>query len=248
VNENGKNNSPLIIVALILALGLVLSAYVAGGSIVKAKEAGNSISITGSAKKQIKADLAVWNGSFTAKAPVMTDAYTKLQDSQAKVRTYLQGKGISNKDIVFSSINTNIRYAMLPNGQNSNQVESYELYQTVEIKSKDVDKITLLSREATDLINQGVEFQSNPPQYFYTKIADLKIEMLSLATKDAMKRAEQIALNTNSRVGALRSARMGVFQITPLYSNEVSDYGINDTSSLDKEITAVMTCEFQIIK
>lgn len=248
MNENGKNNSPLIIVALILALGLVLSAYVAGNSLVKAKEAANSISITGSAKKQIKSDLAVWNGSFSANASVMTDAYTKLQDSQAKVRAYLQSKGIASKDIVFSSINTNIRYVMLPNGQNSNQVESYELYQTVEIKSKDVDKITLLSREATDLINQGVEFQSNPPQYFYTKIADLKIEMLSLATKDAMKRAEQIAANTNSRVGALRSARMGVFQITPLYSNEVSDYGINDTSSLDKEITAVMTCEFQIIK
>jgi hypothetical protein len=70
--------------------------------------------------------------------------------------------------------------------------------------------------------------------------------MLSLATKDAMKRAEQIATNTNSKVGALRSARMGVFQITPLYSNEVADYGINDTSSLDKEITAVISCDFQI--
>ncbi|MGE5390827.1 MAG: SIMPL domain-containing protein [Deltaproteobacteria bacterium] len=248
MNENGKNNSPLIIVAVILALGLVLSAYVAGSSLVKAKEAANSISITGSAKKQIKSDLAVWKGSFSASAPEMTAAYARLQESQDKVRKYLQDKGIANKDIVFSSISTNTRYVMLPNGQTSNQVESYELYQTVEIKSKNVDQITLLSREATDLINQGIEFQSMPPEYFYTKIADLKIEMLSLATKDAMKRAEQIALNTNSRVGALRSARMGVFQITPLYSNEVSDYGINDTSSLDKEITAVMTCEFQIIK
>lgn len=248
MNENGKSNSPFIIVAVILALGLVLSAYVAGSSLVKAKEATNSISITGSAKKQIKSDLAIWRGSFSARASDMTAAYSSLQESQDKVRSYLQSKGIANKDIVFSSISTNTRYMILPNGQTSNQVESYELFQTVEIKSKDVDQITLLSRQATDLINQGIEFQSMPPEYFYTKIADLKIEMLSLATKDAMKRAEQIAKNTNSRVGALRSARMGVFQITPLYSNEVSDYGINDTSSLDKEITAVMTCEFQIIK
>lgn len=248
MNENQRINSSWVIVALILALGLVLSAFIAGGSVVKSKEAANSISITGSAKKQIKSDLAVWDGSFSATAPEMTAAYNKLQDSQAKVKAYLQSKGIADKDMVFSSINTNTRYVMLPNGQNSNQVESYELRQQVEIKSKNVDQITLLSREATDLINQGVEFQSMPPQYFYTKIADLKIEMLSLATKDAMKRAEQIAKNTNSRVGALRAARMGVFQITPLYSNEVSDYGINDTSSLDKEITAVMTCEFQIIK
>lgn len=39
---------------------------------------------------------------------------------------------------------------------------------------------------------------------------------------------------------------MGVFQITPLYSTEVSDYGINDTTSIDKEITAVVNCEFII--
>ena len=248
MNESNKNNWLWIMVAAILSLGLVLSAFIAGNSVVQAKEATNSITITGSAKKQIKSDLAVWNGSFSASAAEMTGAYENLRDSQAKVRTYLQGKGMVDKDIIFSSINTNIKYEMLPNGQNSNRVESYDLSQQVEIKSTDVDKITLLSREATDLINQGVEFQSMPPQYFYTKIADLKIEMLSLATKDAMKRAEQIAINTNSRVGALRSARMGVFQITPLYSNEVTDYGVNDTSSLDKEITAVMSCDFQIIK
>lgn len=247
MNENQKFGPSFIVIAVILALGLVLSAWVVGNSFVKAKEAGNSISITGSAKQQIKSDLAVWNGSYSANATEMTAAYSKLQESQNKVRTYLKSKGIASKDMVFSSINTNIRYLTLPNGQMSNQVESYELNQQVEIKSKDVDKITTLSREATDLINEGVEFQSMPPQYFYTKIADLKIEMLSLATKDAMKRAEQIAANTNSKVGALRSAQMGVFQITPLYSNEVSDYGVNDTSSLDKEITAVMTCQFQII-
>jgi hypothetical protein len=128
----------------------------------------------------------------------------------------------------------------------TSQVEGYRLYQQVELSSKDVDKITQLSRQTTDLINQGVEFQSNPPQYFYTKIADLKVEMLSLATKDAKVRADQIANNAGSKVGALRAARMGVFQITPLYSNDISDYGINDTSSLDKEITAVMNCEFEI--
>lgn len=92
----------------------------------------------------------------------------------------------------------------------------------------------------------GVQFESLPPQYFYTKLADLKIEMLSLATEDAVKRAEQIAKSTGTKVERLRSAYMGVFQITPLYSTEVSDYGINDTTSIDKEITAVVNCEFLI--
>lgn len=233
-------------VAAVLALGLVISSWLMGSSLVKMKTTGNTITVTGSAKQQIKSDLAVWNGSFSFESPQLSNAYNQLKISQNKVKAYLQSEGIEEKDMVFSAINTNIKYQQLPSGQFSNQIEGYQLSQNIEIRSPDVDKITDLSRKATDLINQGVEFQSGPPQYFYTKFADLKIEMLSLATKDALKRAEQIALNAGSKVGPLRSAKMGVLQITPPYSNDISDYGSNDTSSLQKEITAVMTCEFVI--
>lgn len=237
-----------IAVAAVLAIGFILSSLIFTNGIVKVKSSANSITVTGSAKQQIKSDLAVWTGMFTAQSPELTGAYAKLKNSQDKVKNYLVEKGFDEKDIIFASINTDIRYVLLATGQYSNQVESYRLSQNVEIRSGDVDQVAALSREATDLINQGVEFYSNPPQFFYTKIADLKVEMLSLATQDALKRAEQIASNANSKVGALRGARMGVFQITPLYSNEISDYGINDTTSLDKEITAVMNCEFEVNK
>lgn len=246
MGEENNKKTVFIAVAVILALGLIISAAVVSNGFVKLKMAGNTIVVTGSAKKQIKSDFAVWNGTFATQSPQLNTSYNQIKNDQNKVRDYLKAQGINEKDMTFSSINTEVRYVTLPNGSSTNQVEGYRLYQTVEIRSANVDKITELSRQTTDLINQGVEFQSNPPQYFYTKIADMKVKMLSLATKDARVRAEQIASNAGSRVGALRAARMGVFQITPLYSNEVSDYGINDTSSLDKEITAVMNCEFEI--
>ena len=246
MEDTKRNNQVWVMVAAILSLGLIISAWLLSSSLVKVKTATNTITVTGSAKQQIKSDLAEWNGSFSTQSPQLMTAYTQLTESQKKVKAYLQAAGIAEKDIVFSSINTNIKYVMLPNGMASNQIETYQLSQSVQIKSKEVDKITDLSRKATELINQGVEFQSNPPQYYYTKLADLKIEMLSRATKDAYKRAEQIADNAGSKVGALRSARMGVFQITPPYSNDISDYGTNDTWSLEKEITAVMNCEFAI--
>ncbi|MDD4803105.1 MAG: SIMPL domain-containing protein [Syntrophomonas sp.] len=236
----------LWITAAILSLGLIISSLIISQGMVQLKSAGNTITVTGSAKQQIKSDWAVWTGSFSTHNIELPGAYAQIKSNQEKVKAYLIDKGILEQDMIFSSINTDIKYALLPNGLYSNQVESYYLRQQVEIRSKEVDKITVLSREATDLINQGVEFQSYPPQYFYTKLADLKIEMLSKATEDSMKRAEEIAKYANSHVGGLKAARMGVFQITPLYSNEISDYGVNDTSSLDKEITAVMNCEFQI--
>ena len=128
----------------------------------------------------------------------------------------------------------------------SSDIDYYELNQTVTISSGEIEKITDISRKVTELINEGIQFQSNSPQYMYTKIADMKVTMLAEATKDAKKRAEMIAENAGNKLGNLKYADMGVIQITPLYSNEVSDYGMNDTYSLEKEITAIVHCEFEI--
>lgn len=235
----------ILLTVIIFTGGLVLSTFMVTQSLINIKGT-NTISVTGSAKKQIKSDLIVWQGSFSAQAPQMADAYAQLKVSLEKVKKYLIGKGIEEKDMVVSSIITNTIYEMNFNGIYTNNVIAYRLEQRVEISSSDVDKITGISREATELINEGVDFQSMMPQYFYTKIADLKVSMLAEATKDAKNRAVQIAENTGSSIGALRSAKMGVFQITPLYSTEVADYGINDTSSIEKEITAVVTCNFEM--
>lgn len=245
MNQEWKKYLALTVVAVILAAGLVLSTYIATRGLVEVK-GSNTITVTGSAKQQIKSDLIVWDGSFSAQSAQVSEAYAKLKADSEKVRKYLEGKGIADSDMVFSSINTNTLYEVNANGQYTSNILGYRLDQRVEISSSDVDKITQVSREATEIINDGVEFQSFPPQYYYTKIADLKVSMLAEATKDAKNRAQQIAENTGSQIGALRSAKMGVFQITPLYSTEVADYGINDTSSLDKEITAVVTCSFEM--
>ena len=68
--------------------------------------------------------------------------------------------------------------------------------------------------------------------------------MLAEATKDARRRAEQIAGQGGRRVDHLRSARMGVFKITPLHSLQTSWEGLNDTSSLEKTVSAVVTATF----
>ncbi len=243
-------DKPQLIVALIitaiLTLGAIASVYLLTSGLIRYKSTAGAITVSGSAKKQITSDWVVWTGSYSYKSATLSEAYKGLVSNRAKVKDYFVSKGIAEKDLIFSSTSTMVNNVILPNGNYSNEIESYVLSESVEIASKNVDKVTELSRGATELIDQGVEFQSNPPQYFYTKIADLKQEMLALATKDAFNRAKQIAKNSRSRIGSLRSAKQGVFQITPRYSNEISDYGINDTSSLEKEITAVVSCSFSV--
>lgn len=235
------------IVAIILSLGLLLSAAVISYGIIKSKSGANVVvTVTGSAKKQIKSDLIVWRGNFNVQSPSLAEAYNMLKTSQSKTKAYLTKKGIAESEMVFSSINTMTIYQPQYNGMNSTKVEGYRLTQSVEVKSKEVDKVTTISREITELLNDGVEFESQPPQYFYTKIADVKVDMLAEATKDSKSRAEKIAETTGSKIGKLRAARVGVFQITAPFSTDVSDYGINDTMSVDKEITAVMNCDFEL--
>ena len=114
------------------------------------------------------------------------------------------------------------------------------------VQSKNVDKTKQISRESTDLTTSGIKFFSNALEYYYTKLGDIKIEIQAEAAKDAMVRGERIAKATGRKLGALSRARMGVIQITPENSNMVSDMGMNDVSSIRKEITAVVNADFSI--
>jgi len=232
--------------AVILALGFVIGAMIISGTWKKVSRGNVTISVTGSATKPIRSDLGVWTGTFSCDAPNMKDAYAKLKVNNDKVKGYLGAKGFDVNKIKFSSINTTPIYATNEKGFKSEQVSGYKLSQTATIESPDVDKIDLLSREVTDLINQGVEINSAPPEYFYTKLGDLKIEMIGLASIDAKNRAEQIAKSTDNKVGEVRSSKTGVIQVNAKNSTEVSDYGVNDTSSLEKTITSVVTISFSI--
>ena len=246
MNENKHRTIGNMIVALILAIGIVVAAMIAVNGMVEIKSNRTSIVVTGSAKQQITSDLIVWTGYFHSKSPKLQDAYTDLEVSREKVKNYLVAQGISEDELVFSSITTNVYNVYNEYGVYTNEIDYYDLSQTVKISSKEIDKVTEVSRNATELLNEGVQFQSYDPMYLYTKLADLKVTMLAEATKDARKRAEMIADNAGSELGDLTYADMGVMQITPLYSNEITDYGINDTSSLEKEITAVVHCTFKI--
>jgi uncharacterized protein len=233
--------------SVVLGLSLVLAAWILGASAIRIANSRGTIAVTGSAKQQIQSDLVVWRGAFTAQTPSLKEGYLSLQANQAVVRAYLAARGIPADQMVFSSISTQTFHVRGPMGSETNVVSGYRLTQTVELRSHDVEKVGTLARESTELIQQGVPFESYPPEYLYTKLADLKVEMLARATKDARARATEMARNSGSRIGRLRSARMGVFQITPAFSNAISDYGVNDTSSPLKDITAVVTLSFEVL-
>jgi hypothetical protein len=245
--EGILKNSQIIVLGLCIAVATVFSSFVLSGALVKIKKiTSNVIDVTGTSEKNIVSDVAVWRADFSRRASDMNNAFKGLQHDLEIVKAYLISKGINPNDIIISQISTMALYKKNEKGFDTNEIEGYQLNQGIEIRSSDVQKITKISRESTELINQDVQLYSYPPEYFYTKLNELKLQMLVDATQNAKERAENMAKSTGNRIGSMRSAKSGVFQITPANSNAVSDYGVNDTSSLEKKITAVIHVVFAV--
>ena len=230
-------------------MATIISTVILSQGLLRVKKFSSEvIKVTGSAEKEITSDYIVWNSWFSRRDLEMTVAFDKLKEDLKVVKDYLISKGINEEEIVVSQVNTQVLYKKNEKGYNTNEIEGYLLSQEIEVKSHDVQKVADVSRQSTELINQGIQFISKAPEYFYTKLAELKVEMLSKATEDAKKRAKNMAVSTGNRIGLMRSARMGVFQITSANSYEISSWGINDTSSLDKKVTAVVHVSFAIME
>ncbi|PWT88231.1 MAG: SIMPL domain-containing protein [Blastocatellia bacterium] len=242
---NGQR-SETITAAVILAAALVVATAIGGWFFVKGKRGDETITVTGSAKERITSDLVIWRAGVSYQSATLAEAYRSLSESVPKVKSYLINKGIPEKEITISAISSQTLHGRTSDGAETSEITGYSLKQELEVRSNDVQKIAKIAREATELINQGILIESQPPEYHYTKLGDLKIKMLAAAAKDAQERAQRIAESTNSKVGSVRNARMGVLQITPADSNEVSDSGMNDTSALEKDITAVVNIGFAV--
>lgn len=247
--EGGRilRNSQIIILGICIAVATIASSVILSGGFLKVmKFTREQITVTGSAQKEITSDYVVWRGDYWRRDADLKTAYAGLKGDLDKVKAYLVSKGVREGEIRFSSITTTTLYKKNEKGNDTNDIQGYNIGQTVEIRSNDVNRITDVSSESTELIAQGVEFSSQSPEYFYTKLDELKIEMLAKATENAKDRAASMAKSTGNKIGLMRSAKMGVFQITPANSTEVSDWGMNDTSSLDKKVTAVVNVSFAI--
>ncbi len=246
MSQTSGNKVGLMMLGFFLAFGMVLTALILSGTIEKVKLSNQTIRVKGYAEMEIKSDLGIWRGSFSAFSPILTGAYDKLESDLSKILTYLESHGIKRDVVDVSSVNTFVRYKYNEKGIRTNIRLGYSLNQTITVKSDNVELIKKISNESTSLIREGVELESYSPDYYFTKINDLKIEMLGKATRDAKLRAEQLASNSDSEVGKLRSATQGVFQITPLHSTEISDYGRYDLGTIDKSIKAVVTIDYSI--
>lgn len=238
-----------ILPILIVSIAVIVAAAILGNSWKRTHVGNEIISVTGSAKKDFNSDLIVWRGNVSKKASTIQEAYNSIKKDNRIIKDYLLKKGVKENEIVFQAVNINrdFKTSYRGDGSSVSEPDGYILNQNFEVSSKEVAKIDEISRNISELIDMGVELNSQSPEYYYTKLAELKIQLVAEATKDARMRAKQIAENAGSKLGYLRKATMGIFQITGQNTNENFSYGgAFNTWSKDKSATISMRLEYAI--
>ena len=225
---------------LCIGLSILLSAFLISTKIQK----NESITVTGSASKIVKSDKGMLAVEIEVKAKNQKDAFSEVKRQYPIVMKYLQNKGLT--DINTKTISGYYTYVTTPQGYSTGEVERYTASQRIEVVSDDVQKIKAVSTDISNLIDEGVNLNISTPEYYYSDLAQIKIDLLKEAATDARTRAKSMLSAANSSVGKVKSMKMGVFQITSPESTEVADYGINDTSTIDKKVTAVANVVFQV--
>lgn len=239
--------SPHLVIGLgLLSAALIICALITAQALDHMRTASNSIAVVGSARKSIRSDFATWNTSITSQRERVQDAYQDLKHYMERIKAFLKEKQVPDSALTFEAVSTSTVPERDKEGNDTGRIQAYRITQRFSAHSADVNLITRVSREANELINEGIILESSSPEYIYTKLSELRVEMLAAAAKDAQARAATITKSAGSHIGPVRSVQTGVFQITRPNSTEVSGDGMYDTSSIDKDITAVLTMSFGV--
>ena len=241
--SSATKSHPLIIASAIIAIALAIGLNQVGNGF--SSRAGNGITVTGSAKVNATADKAVWPLNAEQLAPTQSAAITKVNSAVDAVSRYLTDGGIPSSEIEYSSASAYPQEEYL-NGSATGRIIAYRASRTITVRTTNVQLVAKLSQGIGSLLGAGVGVSNYGPQYYVSKLSDLRPELLKQAMKDAQVRAEAIMEATGGKVGAVMNVRSGPFQVTSPDSTDTSAGGFYDTSTIEKTITSTVTVMFAV--
>lgn len=240
--------------AAVLALGMAVSVVTSSLVVSRAlerrgrqqAERAQDITVKGSARTRVTSDTGVWRIRVEGEAKDLREAFEVLEAGVTRLREFLGAHSFGAGEIFAGPIVTQTHFARDQHDNLTREVVSHTLTRTFSIQSGNVQAVAAAAGEVTQLIRDGFVIISEAPEFSYSRLADLKVQILGEAAKDARTRAEEIVANAGGRISAVREARMSPLQITRPDSTDVSAEGIYDTSTILKDVTAVVTLTFGV--
>lgn len=252
-----KNNINELLLKFVPFITIIIVALILKSAIIQRNSANDSISVTGLGTIDFTSDEIFWSGTYSVEAMSAKEAYKVMLDNKEKVKNFFLSKGFKENEFTFSGVDFSKKYREIIIESNDrgtryeNIFDGYTASQTVSFSSKAnpelMKKIENVVDQTSELINQGVEFTPHPIQYTYSKLSDLKHNLIEAATNDAKERVLKIVNTANGKIGKLKKASLGVFQITGKNSDEEYSYGgIFDIYNKEKTARITVRLEYQL--
>lgn len=239
-SATGFWNNPLSKTALtasgILAVGLIVGGYLLGDGLTRAREADRSVTVRGLAERDVMADLATWTIAYSASAGDLATAQSGVDRDTAAIQAFFKELGFPEDSLQPTGVNVS--------SYSQDGVTTFTVRQRMTLRTTDIARAQRAVRRQFDLVRRGVLLEEGSGiAYTFTKLNDIKPEMVAAATKDARASAEQFAKDSATGVGGIRQATQGYFEITGR-DGEGGGWGVADTPY--KRVRVVTTVDFYL--
>lgn len=237
-----KMNKTKTLLALFAGIVVIISAWLLARGATNFRKEDPKINVTGMAEKQITSDLIVWNLTLNAKNDTRASAYAAFKGAAQTLRRYLKAQGIADSCLSTSSVDISAQTKSFYNSKLQQYVnidDGFAVSQTFTVRSTNLPLVEKVYQNISELYNEGLNFSSNAPLYYYTRLNDLKMEMLNKASANAYERAQTIAKGSHASIGSMASSSMGVFQIVGLNSDEEYSWGGTFNTSSKVKVASI---------
>ena len=238
------------VVTLGIVASIITSTIVASNAYrskyAEAQKAQQSIVVKGKATQRVESDQGNWWITVKGIGKTIEEAHGVLTAGSAKVDAFLVTQHFTKGEVKHGPISTTTYYDRDEEGNQTRDVIEYELSQSIRVSTNNVKLIADAAGDVTDLLKDGIHVIGGTPRYTYSRVGEVKVAILANAAANARTRAQEVAKEAGGRVTQIKDIRQGVIQITTPNSTRVSGYGINDTSTINKDVSVVVTVEFGI--
>lgn len=226
--------------AALVCLGLLGGGWFVGHGFEAGRSTPRTVTVKGLAESLVRADLAIWPLRFTATGNDLGAVQAEIDQDVEAIRSFLTESGLPPEAIEPQRVEVTdlLAQAWRPEGVGDNR---FIIAQTVLVRTDQVDLVVALNQQTGELVRRGIVLtEAGGPTYLFTRLNEIKPEMLAEATRNARAAAQQFALDADSDIGGIRSASQGIFQILP--RDEAP--GIMEAGQVDKKVRVVSTIEY----
>lgn len=225
---------------VVLAVAIVVAGYFVGNMHRAGKKYDRYVQVKGLSEREVHADLAVWPMTISLTGNDLATLRQDIEAQNKQVVQFFKEQGFKDEELTRGTINVTDARANIYN--NNAQYSQYRYLANIEItvRTTDIPRLQKALAESSELISDGVLLGSKnswrPIEYMFTKLNDLKPEMVEEATKNAREVAEKFARDSQAKVGEIRVARQGLFSINDRDQNTPQIKLVRVVSTIDFQL------------